>query len=377
MAAALAGGCRESSLSGAGGDRIAWRVGEVRSPLRSGAIAADANNVYAYTNNYAIAAIRLSDQRRLWSAAGDETSNIEAGTQGAAVCSETVIFNSYLATYGVNSATGARRWRWRPSQGGGTGYGSPICDSGTVYIGTARPMRVYAVDVATGAERWAANVDRNSGGNGFVATPRVGEGVVVACTREFGTPLTGMIAAIDAGSGRELWRYEWTPLPPFEHSSCGRFVAVARSLAIGALDDGRVVALELRTGVVRWTAAPVVGLQSSIDERPLAIVDDTILAIGSLSGVVTAVHVDTGRELWRSPALTESVINNGLLADRGQVMAVSLSGWAMAFDARTGRRQWTVRAGPALNERTMFPPGVLTPSLFIAIATDGLYAFRR
>ena len=238
-------------------------------------------------------------------------------------------------------------------------------------------MRLYALDAVTGAERWVANLDRSSGGNGFVAPPRVGEGVVIACTREFGTPLKGMIAALDAGTGREMWRYQWTPFPPFENASCGRFVAVARSLAIGALDDGRIVALELRTGVVRWTAPPVAGLQSSLDERPLAIVDDTILALGSLSGTVTAVHIDTGRRLWQTPALTETVINNGLLADRGQVVAVSLSGWAMAFDAKTGAKQWTVRANAALTERAMYSPGVLSPSLFIAAATDGLYAIRR
>jgi hypothetical protein len=95
--------------------------------------------------------------------------------------------------------------------------------------------------------------------------------------------------------------YACTPLPQFEAASCDRFIAVARRLPIGAPGDGRVMPLQLWARVLRWTAPPVAGLQSSADEHPLAIIDDWILAFESLCGLVAAMHVDTGRQLLRSP----------------------------------------------------------------------------
>ena len=113
---------------------------------------------------------------------------------------ETIVFNSYLATYGGplrRAALALASFAW--GQHGVCGERS--CDAGTVDIGTARPMRLYDPDAATGIERWVANLDRSSGGNGFVSTPRVAEGIVVRRTREFSRPLKGMIAAFCARKG--------------------------------------------------------------------------------------------------------------------------------------------------------------------------------
>jgi outer membrane protein assembly factor BamB len=355
---------------------VVWRVG-IASPSRAGTLAADTSHVYVYRGGLAISAIRLRDHTEAWTAASDEVGDPNFSMRGVSVCGQNVIFGSPSVGYAVNARTGERQWKWRPSAGGLLSYAAPTCAAGNVLITTGSPMRVYAVDATTGVEKWAANLDRRSGGNGFVATPRVADGVVIACTREFGVPLGGMIVGLEQTTGREIWRYEWQPQAPIKDAGCAQFVAVGGGLALGSADDGRIFALDLQSGVLRWTLPAIAGFLSPGDERPISILDGVVI-VGSLSNIVVAADLATGRELWRTedalPGAT--VVNRGFVGDGGQFAAANLSGWALAFDARTGQRPWTVKP-VSVTERVLFGPGVLTPTLYIAVGSDGIYAIRR
>jgi outer membrane protein assembly factor BamB len=359
--------------------RIAWTVSSLRSPTRSGRLAVDSQHVYAYRDGLSIAAIRLSDHSIAWTAETDESFDNGASLRGVTSCEGSVIFGSYLAVYAVAPETGRRRWKWEPSRGGSIGFSAPVCDASTVYIGTGSPLLIYAIDAATGREKWVADLGRTSGGNGFVNSPSVSDGVVVACTREFGNPRRGMIAGLDAASGLPKWQYSWTPLSSRPDASCAVNVAIGKGIAVGAADDGRIFGLELQTGTLRWTAPEVSRFGTPSDERPVAIVGDVVLA-GSLSGVVTGLDLSTGSELWRSGDAINApvtVINKHVAGDNGQFIATTLSGSAYAFDSRTGREQWLVKYGSTLNSRVLFGPGVLTQTMFFVVGSDGLYAIRR
>lgn len=378
------GACSDSIASIAsqadGSSRVVWKATEIRTPLESSALAADTNFVFAYTSGRSIAAARLTNGTRAWSAEADESENFSASPRGVAYCSGSVIFGSHLALYSVSPATGVRRWRWRPSFGGNFTFGYPVCADSSIYVGTGQPARLYAVDARTGRERWWIDVGSAPLVNGFATAPAVTAGIVVGCTREFTIPKTGMVIGVDAATGQERWRYRWQPEPTSNgDASCALFVAAADGIAVAAADDGRLFGLDAVTGALRWTApatgVPIVRMR---DERPVTITNGIVVA-GSATGIVVGIDLRTGRELWRvgGDSNFETSIIDGLLSDGGQVVGVSQSGWALAFDAATGARQWTVTSSKVQNVRLFFDTGVLTKDLFIAVSPDALYAMRR
>lgn len=368
----------DSTAVGSVPGRIAWSLSTLRAPSRTGALAADSEHVYAYVTSLRIDAVRIIDRSVSWSASADETLDNGFSPRGIARCGDLVIFGSYLKAYAVSPRDGSRAWSWQPSAGGALGYGAPVCDGRTVYFGTGAPMLVYAVDVATGNERWHASVARSSSTGGFATTPQVGDGVVVACTRDDVTPATGMIVGIDAASGAIKWRYVWDPLSPATESSCAVSVAVASGIAVGAADDGRIFGIDVQTGSLRWSAPKAPNWDYPRDERPVWI-DAGIAVAGSGSGTVTGYDLITGVERWssRDAGGFATVIIGPMVGNRGLFVGVNSSGGAVAFDALTGARRWTLPAGSGLNQQKLFGPGVLTERLFIAVGSDGLYAVNR
>lgn len=374
--------CRDETpsnggLGGPGAERVAWRVGVI-SPYSGGMIATDADRLYAYESGTSLAAIGLHDQRVKWRIATNE-SNFDSPLRGISICGGKVVFGSYSAMYGATPLTGDRAWRVQPSLGGSLQLGAPVCADSTVFIGTSQQLRVYAIDARSGLEKWAADLNPASGSRGLVFTPSVADGVVIACTREFTAPFAGMVVGLDASTGRELWRYRWPPLAPTVDAGCAKPTAAGNGLALASVDDGRVFAFDLRSGALRWTHPPIEGFLTPGEERPIAITNGVVM-IGSLSGILTGVELTTGRQLWRigsRDASYETNIIDPLVGDQNQFVGINQSGWALAIDAQTGRRQWTVQRGKQLNERILFASGVLTPDLFIAIGSDAVYAIRR
>ena len=363
--------------TGVGAARVAWRV-DIVSPATAGMIAADAERLYVYESGASMVAIGLADQRIKWRLGTNEI-DVDRPLRGISLCGGTVVFGSISAVYGAVPSTGALSWRLQPSLGGALYLGAPVCSDSTVYIGTSQQQRVYAVNARTGTERWAVDLTPPSGARGFVWTPSVSDGVVVACTREFTTPFGGLVIGLDAASGRELWRYRWSPLAPTVDAGCAEPTAAGGGLGLASVDDGRVFAIDLHSGVIRWTQVPVEGYLTRTEERPSAITDAVVM-VGSLSGILTGLELSTGRQLWRIgsiAAIYETNIIDPLVGDKGQFVGINEGGWALAIDARTGARQWTVQRGKKTNERILFASGVLTPDLFIAIGSDAVYALRR
>ena len=363
--------------TGVGAARVAWRV-DIVSPATGGMIAADAERLYVYESGVSVVAIGLSDQRLKWRQ-GTNESNFDSPLRGISLCGGQVVFGSFSALYGAAPSTGAVSWRMQPSLGGALQLGAPVCSDSTVYIATSQLQRVYAVNAHTGAERWAVDLTPPSGARGFVFTPSVSDGVVVACTREFTTPFGGLVIGLDAVSGGELWRYRWSPLAPTVDAGCAKPTVAGGGLGLASVDDGRIFAFDLHSGAIRWTHAPVEGYLTPSEERPIAITDGVVM-VGSLSGILTGLELSTGRQIWRIgsiAAIYETNIIDPLVGDKGQFVGINESGWALAINARTGARQWTVQRGKKTNERILFASGVLTPDLFIAIGSDAVYALRR
>ncbi len=180
----------------------------------------------------------------------------------------------------------------------------------------------------------------------FQATPLVVDGVLY-----LSTPFDH-VAAIDAASGRELWRYEHKRTSP--KLCCGpanRGVAVAYGKVFIGTVDARLVALDAKTGQVVWDIAVaenggpsenLAQLQNDqalksatrtgstgagINMAPLVFNGKVIVGI---TGVGYGLHLDSNRP--DTPLGGEVVV--GFAGNYGR------PGFYAAFDAQTGQRVW-------------------------------------
>jgi len=121
------------------------------------------------------------------------------------------------------------------------------------------------------------------------------------------TEYQGHVAALDARSGRVLWRYQQA-VPPtllaLGFAPTNRGVAVLDSTVYVGSPDARLVALDARSGAVRWNV-PVAdnALGYAITGAPLAFGDLVIIGISGaeagIRGFLDAYDARTGERRWR------------------------------------------------------------------------------
>jgi hypothetical protein len=138
--------------------------------------------------------------------------------------------------YGLDFATGERRWRF--SHRGSWVIGSPAVKDGRVYVGSSDARFVQAVDAASGKELWRLATPAN-----VISSPLlVGTTLLVATENSGGWQ--GELLAIDAATGVVRWRLA---LPEAAWSS----PVVADGEIYFGCDDGTIVAVQ------EVSAAPV------------------------------------------------------------------------------------------------------------------------
>jgi len=114
------------------------------------------------------------------------------------------------------------------------------------------------------------------------------------------------VAALDAATGRELWRYQ-KELPSDLRLCCGkvnRGVAILGNTLYYASTNAHLIALDARTGSVRWdvTVADHKNGYSSTG-APLAVKDKIITGMAGgefgVRGFIDAYDAKTGKRVWR------------------------------------------------------------------------------
>lgn len=145
--------------------------------------------------------------------------------------------------------------------------------------------------------RWAVPMP----GDGIVeAVPLVVDGVM------YTTGPPGQVFALDARTGREIWRYQRTQklVNPYESNRVNRGVAVlGNRLFFGTL-DAALVALDLRTGAPLWEVPVADTMQGySITSAPLVVKDKIVTGVAGgeygIRGFVDAYDPASGKRLWR------------------------------------------------------------------------------
>ena len=137
-------------------------------------------------------------------------------------------------------------------------------------------------------------------GGGFECTPIVVDGVMYITTPN------SHIFAINARTGKEIWRYDY-PLPDDLAICCGmvnRGVAIRGDKVFWTTLDAHLLALDAKTGRVLWDR--VVGdpkNAESLTVAPLVVKDKVIVGISGaeygIRGFIDAYYAETGEQAWR------------------------------------------------------------------------------
>ncbi|PYX72813.1 MAG: PQQ-dependent dehydrogenase, methanol/ethanol family, partial [Acidobacteria bacterium] len=152
---------------------------------------------------------------------------------GMGIVSEPIVVDgvAYISApqskvYALEAATGKLIWKFDPkvrldqalngSYSARTNAGVAVWE-GKVFVGTG-DCRLVAIDAATGKQVWEALVCEPTQ-TGITNAPHVAKGMVFMGYNGSDDGVRGAIAAYDANTGKELWRF-WTvpgdPKKPFE-----------------------------------------------------------------------------------------------------------------------------------------------------------------
>ncbi len=135
------------------------------------------------------------------------------------------------------------------------------------------------------------------------ATPIVIDGVM------YTSGVAGRAYAFDAATGKELWRFEPEVDMQVNRTVCcdmaNRGVAVSRGKVFVAALDAQLYALDARTGKVVWKANTVDDPQRGINSTGAPEVAGDVVVIGNggaeydVRGYVSAYDLETGKLAWR------------------------------------------------------------------------------
>ena len=174
---------------------------------------------------------------------------------------------NYAATRysGLNQITPANAARLRAVWSFSTGVlggheGQPLVVGNTMYVVTPFPNVLYAFDLTREGYplKWKYRPDVNPASVGIACCDAINRGAAYADGKIVYNLLDGHTVAVDAISGREIWKTqiadigqgETTPMAPF---IAGRRVIVGPSGGEFGI-HGWVKALDLATGKILWTA---------------------------------------------------------------------------------------------------------------------------
>jgi len=202
----------------------------------------------------------------------------------------------------------------------------PSIGYGRVYLAQQKGL-FFALDAETGRVDW-----RKSNGRCAAASPTIGKGVVyvsymhkVECLQgQAGAD--GFVAAWDADTGRERWRYRTEPV---ESSLLLR----GKRLYFGAWDHG-VHSINAKTGrrIWRFQADNEVNTSAAYWHRRIFIASD--------SGTLYSLNAKTGKLIWTGQQTAHEFFYATPTVAYGRVYIGSTDGTMYVYGAKSGRLLW-------------------------------------
>jgi outer membrane protein assembly factor BamB len=224
----------------------------------------------------------------------------------------------------LDAKTGKEVWRISLGTSLSAGAGA----GGSTVAFATEEGEVIALDAADGKERWRARVSSE-----VIAAPTVGSGLVLVRS------VDNRVFAFGELDGKRRWVYQRSPTSLMVRSPAG--IAIEGDTAFLGVPGGRLVALALSNGGVRWEATVAIPKGATELERVTDVVgypavQGREVCVAAYQGRVACFEAASGRQLW---ARDLSVLN-GVSLDARYAYVSDEKGAVHALDRSNGRAIW-------------------------------------
>ncbi len=240
----------------------------------------------------------------------------------------------------LDAGKGAERWRVSLERPLSAGAGA---SERTVVVATEEG-EVIALEAADGKPRWRARVSSE-----VLAAPAVGGGLVLVRS------VDNRIFAFGEDDGKRRWVYQRAPASLIVRSPNG--VAISGDTAFAGFSGGRLAALALSNGGVRWESTVALPKGATELERVTDVVGRPAVqgrevCVAAYQGRVGCFELANGRAVWAR----ELSSLTGVEADARYAFVADDRGGVHALDRSNGRSVWKQ---DRLTHRQVSQPGAL------------------
>ena len=270
--------------------------------------------------------------------------------------------NTANKSYGNLALAAAPQRIWGASIAGSSAQrrlaASPVVGDGRLYvIDTDGQVHAFAAD--SGTEVWRTGFQTSGDGQASV----FGGGATFDNGRVYVTTGLGDVAALEAGTGKLLWKVR--PAGPLRGSP-----TVALNAVYVMTQNNEIFALNAADGAELWNQSGSLGQTGVFGVAAPAVGQGTIVA-GYSSGELVAYRYENGRSLWTDALARTSLstmvgvltdIDADPIIDRGRVYALGQGGRMAAYELVSGQRIWELNLA-----------GISTPAVagdWIFVLTD-------
>ena len=224
----------------------------------------------------------------------------------------------------LDAASGNERWRVSTERRLSGGVGA---DARTVVVATEEGV-VIALDAGDGKPRWRARVSSE-----VLAAPTIGAGLVLVRS------VDNRIFAFGEDDGKRRWVYQRAPASLIVRSPAG--VTIVGDTAFAGFSGGKLAAIALSNGGVRWESTVALPKGATELERVTDVVGDPALlgrevCAAAYQGRVACFEAASGKQLWAR----ELSSLTGVGIDARYAFVADDRGAVHALDRTNGRSVW-------------------------------------
>lgn len=261
-------------------------------------------SVFVGSSDGYLYALRASDGSQLWRSYGGPTNS--AVSVGTAVVNNSIVYDSssdsvsHSYLFALNASTGAQVWRISVSN---QLFTDPRVANSVIYIDASTLRQqggpnitdsyVYAFNTKDGSQLWRSNKISNN----ILAPPAVANNVVYVGAQDT------YLYALDAATGKQLWRYNTGGVISSSPAVDNGVVYVggiatpvvnsANSFSDSTPASGVITALDAATGKLLWR----VTLAQYKGTAPVAY--QQAVYVGAGSNLVYALNTASGAQIWQ------------------------------------------------------------------------------
>jgi outer membrane protein assembly factor BamB len=224
----------------------------------------------------------------------------------------------------LEQKTGEPRWRVGVDLQISGGVGA---DEATVAVASEEGV-VVALQASDGKERWRARVSSE-----VLAAPAVGGGLVLVRS------IDNRVFAFGVDDGKRRWVYQRAPSSLLVRAAAG--ITIANGLAYAGFPGGKLVALTLDTGALRWEATVALPKGATELERVADVigapaVQGREVCAAAYRSRISCYDAASGRQLWGR----ELAALSGVGADARYAYVADELGAVHALDRSNGQSVW-------------------------------------